>query len=92
MTGRKLLPAGLGLVATLAWAAPAAAYIGPGAGLSLLGALWGVFAAIFAALLFLLIWPLRRLLRRNRQAPAPVARDRGDTATLVRREQDPRVD
>lgn len=45
---------------------PAAAYIGPGAGLSLLGALWGVLAAIFVALLFLAAWPLRRLLRRTR--------------------------
>ena len=47
-------------------ASPALAYIGPGAGLSLLGALWGVVAAVAAALLFLLIWPLRRLMRRQR--------------------------
>ena len=47
-------------------ASPALAYIGPGAGLSLLGALWGVIAAVAAALLFLLIWPLRRLMRRQR--------------------------
>lgn len=46
-------------------ATPALAYIGPGAGLSLLGALWGVLAAVLASLLFLLIWPLRRLLRRR---------------------------
>lgn len=46
-------------------AGPAAAYIGPGAGLSLLGALWGVLAAVAAALLFLLIWPLRRMMRRR---------------------------
>lgn len=50
-------------------AGPALAYIGPGAGLSLLGALWGVLAAVGAALLFLLIWPLRRLMRRQRPAP-----------------------
>jgi membrane protein implicated in regulation of membrane protease activity len=56
-----------GLVAAgLVFAAgPAAAYIGPGAGLSLLGALWGVAAAVVAALLFLLLWPLRRLLRKR---------------------------
>lgn len=47
-------------------AGPAMAYIGPGAGLSLLGALWGVVAAVAAALLFLLLWPLRRLMRRQR--------------------------
>ncbi|MGF1593375.1 MAG: hypothetical protein ACFCUW_08860 [Kiloniellaceae bacterium] len=46
-------------------AGPALAYIGPGAGLSLLGALWGVAAAVLAAFLFLLLWPLRRLMRRR---------------------------
>lgn len=47
---------------------PALAYIGPGAGLSLLGALWGLLAAIGAALLFVVSWPFRRMLRRKRQS------------------------
>lgn len=46
--------------------APAAAYIGPGAGLSLLGALWGLLVAIGASLLFVIAWPFRRLLRGKR--------------------------
>lgn len=49
-------------------AAPAMAYIGPGAGLSLLGALWGLLAAIGAALLFIIVWPFRRMMRRKRQS------------------------
>lgn len=49
-------------------ASPAMAYIGPGAGLSLLGALWGLVAAVGAALLFVLLWPFRRMLRRKREA------------------------
>lgn len=62
---------------------PAFAYIGPGAGISLLGALWGLIAALIAALGFVLFWPLRRLRRRRRlardaeakvTAAAPVAR------------------
>jgi membrane protein implicated in regulation of membrane protease activity len=57
-------------------AGPALAYIGPGAGLSLLGALWGVVAAVAAALLFLLIWPLRRLMRRQRAATQRTATQR----------------
>jgi membrane protein implicated in regulation of membrane protease activity len=57
-------------------ASPALAYIGPGAGLSLLGALWGVVAAVAAALLFLLIWPLRRLMRRQRPATQRTATER----------------
>jgi membrane protein implicated in regulation of membrane protease activity len=64
---RKLTALAALAAAGLAFAAgPAAAYIGPGAGLSLLGALWGVLAAIFVALLFLAAWPVRRLLRRTR--------------------------
>lgn len=52
-------------LAALATAAPAAAYVGPGAGLSLLGALWAVVATVATALFFLLMWPLRRLFRRG---------------------------
>lgn len=55
------------VVLALAPMAAAQAYVGPGAGLSLLGALWGVVAAIGAALLFVLTWPLRRMRRRKRE-------------------------
>ena len=51
-------------------ATPAAAYVGPGAGLSLLGALWGVVIAVGAALGFIILWPLRRFLKKNRAATA----------------------
>jgi membrane protein implicated in regulation of membrane protease activity len=44
---------------------PAAAYIGPGAGLSVIGAFWGLFMAVFAALAFIVSWLIRRLLRRR---------------------------
>jgi membrane protein implicated in regulation of membrane protease activity len=46
-------------------AGPAAAYIGPGAGLSVIGAFWGLLMAVFAALAFIVSWPIRRLLRRR---------------------------
>jgi Na+-driven multidrug efflux pump len=46
---------------------PAAAYVGPGAGLSLLGALWGLLLSLGAALLFVILWPLRRIRKRARQ-------------------------
>lgn len=52
---------------------PAHAYVGPGAGLSLLGALWGLVVAVGAAVGFVLLWPLRRALRRRRATAAPGA-------------------
>jgi membrane protein implicated in regulation of membrane protease activity len=45
----------------------ASAYVGPGAGLSLLGALWGLVLAVGAALWFVIIWPLRRMRKRSQQ-------------------------
>jgi membrane protein implicated in regulation of membrane protease activity len=46
----------------------AAAYVGPGAGLSLLGALWGLLIALAAALFFVVMWPVRRYLKRRARA------------------------
>ena len=59
------------VIAALGAAGPAAAYVGPGAGLSLVGAFWGLLVAIFAAVAFIVVWPVRRLLRRGRSAREP---------------------
>lgn len=61
---------------TLGVSEAALAYVGPGAGLSLLGALWGLLLAIGAALGFVIFWPIRRARRRAKarreaQAMAP---------------------
>lgn len=64
------------LIATLPSAA--FAYVGPGAGLSLLGALWALLAAVGTAVVFVVAWPLRKLLRRRR-AQAP---QEGQTAAM----------
>jgi hypothetical protein len=45
--------------------ASAEAYIGPGAGLSLLGALWALIVAVGAALAFIVLWPVRKAMRRR---------------------------
>lgn len=44
----------------------AQAYVGPGAGLSLLSALWGIIAAIGVAVMFMILWPIRRMRRRQK--------------------------
>jgi len=48
-------------------AGPALAYVGPGAGLSLLGAFWGLLVAVLAALAFVIVYPVRRLMRARRR-------------------------
>jgi type VI protein secretion system component VasK len=64
-------------VAALA-ASPAFAYVGPGAGLTLLGALWGLVVAVVLSVGFILLWPVRRLLRRNKQVCATSDRQAED--------------
>lgn len=49
----------------LLYTASADAYIGPGAGLSLLGALWALIVAVGAALAFLVLWPFRQAMKRR---------------------------
>lgn len=49
----------------LGCAQSAFAYVGPGAGLSLAGAVWGLIAAVTAAVGFIVLWPMRRLFRRK---------------------------
>ena len=58
------------LFMVLSTAAPAVAYVGPGAGLSLVGAVWGLLVALFAACAFVILWPVRRFFRRRRDAAA----------------------
>ncbi|MDJ0652677.1 MAG: hypothetical protein QNJ40_00875 [Xanthomonadales bacterium] len=51
-------------------AAPAAAYIGPGAGISVIGSLLGLLATIVVAIGAILFWPVRRMLKRRKQRAA----------------------
>lgn len=53
------------VLAVLSLPGAAIAYVGPGAGLSLLGALWALVAAIVLAIGFVIAWPLRVLLRQK---------------------------
>ena len=68
----KFLAMAATTVLTLA-ATPALAYVGPGAGLSLLGAFWGLLVAILAAMAFVIVYPIRRMMRA-RKRPAETMR------------------
>lgn len=56
------------------------AYVGPGAGLGLLGALIGLFLAVGSALGFVILWPLRKLFRKRK----PIADNHVDATEQVR--------
>jgi hypothetical protein len=56
--------------AALLAAAPAAAYMGPGAGLGMLGSLLAVLGAILIAMVGIILLPARMLLKRRRKAVA----------------------
>jgi len=47
--------------------AVALAYIGPGAGISVLGSLLGILGTIVVAIGAILFWPIRRFLKRKKQ-------------------------
>lgn len=50
----------------LASVSPAPAYIGPGAGISVLGSLLSILATVFVAIGAVLFWPLRKLMKRRK--------------------------
>jgi hypothetical protein len=51
----------------------AVAYVGPGAGISVLGALWGLIVGIIMAVGVILFWPIRMMIRKRKAAKAEAA-------------------
>ena len=62
---KSLLTVMMALTLVIGFGGDASAYIGPGAGLSMLGAFWGLVVAVLAALSFLLLWPIRKAFKKN---------------------------
>jgi hypothetical protein len=44
----------------------AVAYVGPGAGISVLGSLLGILATIFVAIGAIIFWPIRKFMKRRK--------------------------
>ena len=73
---RSIPMAALTTLIGIGLAAPAAAYVGPGAGVTLIGALIGFVSVIFLSIFAVLRWPIRRYLARRKAARA--AAESGD--------------
>ena len=62
----------LALAVLLTFPATSFAYVGPGAGITALGALWALIATVVITLGGLLIWPIRALMKRKKKSGVPV--------------------
>jgi hypothetical protein len=87
MSERTLGRVGLLAAVLVSVSAPALGYIGPGAGITMLAALWGVVVAIVLALGAVLFWPIRALLRRRKGTPDPAKRAAETPTTRVAQEK-----
>ena len=59
------------VVCILIFPISAVAYVGPGAGITALGALWAVILAVIMMVGGLLIWPIRTFIRRRKSSGVP---------------------
>lgn len=82
---RRTIPVAAAALAFATIGHSAEAYIGPGAGISLLGAFWALIMAVVAAVGFVVWYPLRRMFRRQ---PAPTRRPAGAVDSRHRTEPD----
>ena len=60
-------------VAALTLSSQAVAYVGPGAGISVLGSLLGILATIVLAIGAIVLWPLRKMMKRKKAKAAESA-------------------
>jgi membrane protein implicated in regulation of membrane protease activity len=89
MKTQRQLIAAIASIMVLAMPATAFAYVGPGAGLSLVGAFWALLLAVATALFFLLAWPVRRMLRHARARGSDLDRQTPASGQRVGERDDP---
>lgn len=78
------LATAVAIVTTLAAPSAAMAYVGPGAGLSIVGTVLAFVAAIVAGILGFLWFPIRRLIRKRKEAAAKAADSAGTGKTTIK--------
>ena len=72
----------LGLLLVAFFASPAFTYVGPGAGISVLGSLLGILATIVVAISAIIFWPVRKFLKRRKtRAESPATADADNSGT-----------
>lgn len=74
------------LLVSALWAAPAQAYIGPGAGIGLLGSILGFSSLVVVGLVFSVLWPawlIVKFVRRKSKGEEPAAPQNEDQASKV---------
>jgi hypothetical protein len=81
-TNNFLRPAAIaaGLVIGTLFSVPALAYVGPGAGISVLGALWGLIVGVVVAVGVILFWPIKMMIRKSKAKKAAAAGAAEETA------------
>jgi hypothetical protein len=73
--------------AAILFTGTAAAYVGPGAGISVLGALWGLIIGVVMAVGVILFWPIRMMIRKMKANKAVAANP--DTAATQATDGEP---
>ena len=66
-------------ILALLFASPTMAYIGPGAGISVLGSLFGIIVTIIVAIGAIIMWPLRKLFRIKKKKKPTAETDEAQT-------------
>jgi len=88
---RRGLAAVAAIGATILFAPPANAYIGPGAGFAFVGSFAVMFMAVFAAALVILMWPIRVLIIALRRKKGYTKTDVGRAVVIGLDGIDPRM-
>ncbi|MBF0370651.1 MAG: hypothetical protein HQL52_14460 [Magnetococcales bacterium] len=65
----------MGGVACFTWASPAYAYVGPGAGLGMVGSLVAVVVAVVLGVVGFVLYPIRLIMKKRKQASENQAKE-----------------